>query len=106
MKNFEICKNEYEKLTKDNSELKAFIQIRNKEIESLNQTINEQKDKIENMESMLLTNEKQINYLNTINSSNVQTQKDHENLIEQLKATIENLQKTNSNHFSNITELN
>ena len=106
VKNFEICKNEYEKLTKDNSELKAFIQIRNKEIESLNQTINEQKDKIENMESMLLTNEKQINYLNTINSSNVQTQKDHENLIEQLKATIENLQKTNSNHFSNITELN
>lgn len=106
VKNFEICKNEYEKLTKDNSELKAFIQIRNKEIESLNQTINEQKDKIENMESMLLTNEKQINYLNTINSSNVQTQKEHENLIEQLKATIENLQKTNSNHFSNITELN
>ena len=106
IKNFEICKSEYEKLTQDNSELKAIIQNRNIEIERLNDIINQQNEKMINMESMIQTNDKQINYLNTINTSNLKTQEDHAKLVDHLKNTIENLEKKNTNNFNDIKNLN
>lgn len=106
IKNFEICKNEYEKLTQDNSELKAIIQNRNIEIERLNDIINQQNEKMINMESMIQTNDKQINYLNTINTSNLKTQEDHAKLVDYLKNTIESLEKKNTNNCNDIKNLN
>jgi chromosome segregation ATPase len=104
--NFENAKKEYESVIKENSELRALILNRNDTINELNKQIENKNDKITQIESSLLTNEKQINYLNTINTSNNQMQKDTEIVLVNLKATIENLQKSNTHHISIVNDVN
>ena len=106
LSNFENAKKEYESVIKENSELRALILNRNDTINELNKQIETKNDKITQIENSLLTNEKQINYLNTINTSNNQMQKDTEIVLVNLKATIENLQKSNTHHISIVNDVN
>jgi len=106
LNNYENIKNEYEKIIKENSELKTSNEIKDNKIENLTINIENLKKNISQMDSMLLTNEKQINYLNTINNSNLITQKDSDEIILKLKETIQNLQNNNSNTNDENKNLN
>ena len=106
IQNFELIKKEYENAIKENSELKAVLLNKNDTVNDLNSKIDKLNEKISELENSLYTNEKQINYLNTINSSSEQMQKDTETVILNLKSTIENLQKSNIQHIARANEIN
>ena len=61
---------------------------------------------INDLQNDLLTKEKQIKLLQTMDNSSKLTQKDNEEIINNLKDTIENLQKNSQKYDLKINELN
>jgi N-terminal acetyltransferase B complex non-catalytic subunit len=106
IRNYEITKEELEKVIKENSNLKGSIMLKDEKINELNFIIDDQKKSMSQMEEMLLTNEKKINYLKTVENSSKQTENDNEVIINNLKETIENLQKNGNNYDEDINKLN
>ena len=106
IRNYELTKEELEKSIKENSNLNGIIMLRERKIEELNYTINEQKNSMNQMEEMLHNSEKKINYLQTIENSSKQTEKDNLDIINTLKETIENIQKNGDNYDEDIEKLN
>ena len=106
IRNYEITKEELEKVIKENSNLKGSIMLKEEKINELNFIIDDQKKSMNQMEEMLLTNEKKINYLKTVENSSKQTENDNEVIINNLKETIENLQKNGNNYDDDINKLN
>ena len=64
------------------------------------------KNTINDLKNELLVKEKEIKYLQTVENSNKLTLKDNEEVILNLKKTIENLQKNSKGTDDNINELN
>ena len=58
IRNYELTKEELEKSIKENSNLNGIIMLRERKIEELNYTINEQKNSMNQMEEMLHNSEK------------------------------------------------
>jgi chromosome segregation ATPase len=67
--------------------------------------VKDMEKEIKNLNNIIINNNNQINYLNDIQESNKLSQKDNEDLILELKNTIENLQKVNSENSNEIIEL-
>ena len=103
---YEITKEEFERATKENSELKARNDIKEEKNKELNNKINEMENIINDLQNDLLTKEKQIKLLQTMDNSSKLTQKDNEEIINNLKDTIENLQKNSQKYDLKINELN
>ena len=103
--NFELAKNECEKMTKENSELKVELENRLEEINVCESNVKELQKEIKNLNNIINNNNNQINYLNDIQESNKLSQKDNEDLILELKNTIENLQKVNLDNNNEIIDL-
>ena len=106
IRNYELTKEELENSIKENSNLNGMIMLRERKIEELNYTINEQKNAMKQLEEMLQNSEKKINYLQTVESSSKQTEKDNLDIINHLKETIENIQKNGDNYDEDIEKLN
>jgi chromosome segregation ATPase len=106
IRNYELTKEELEKSINENSNLKGIILLKERKIEELNYTINEQKNSMNQMEEMLHNSEKKINYLQTIENSSKQTEKDNLDIISNLKEAIENIQKNGENYDKDIEKLN
>jgi len=106
VRNYELTKEELEKSINENSNLKGIILLKERKIEELNYTINEQKNSMNQMEEMLHNSEKKINYLQTIENSSKQTEKDNLDIISNLKEAIENIQKNGENYDKDIEKLN
>ena len=104
--NYEITKEEFEKVTKENSELKTRNDIKEVKNNELNNKVNEMENTINDLKNELLVKEKEIKYLQTVENSNKLTLKDNEEVILNLKKTIENLQKNSQGSDDNINELN
>ena len=104
--NYEITKEEFEKVTKENSELKTRNDIKETKYNELNNKVNDMENTINDLQKDLLVKEKQIKYLQTVENSNKLTLKDNEEVILNLKKTIENLQKNSKGTDDNINELN
>ena len=60
IRNYELTKEELEKSIKENSNLNGMIMLRERKIEELNYTINEQKNSMNQMEEMLHNSEKKL----------------------------------------------
>ena len=103
--NFELAKNECEKMTKENSELKVELENRLEEINICENNLKDMQKEITNLNNIINNNNNQINYLNDIQESNKLSQKDNEDLILELKNTIENLQKVNLDNNNEIIDL-
>ena len=104
--NYEITKEEFEKVTKENSELKTRNDIKETKYNELNNKVNDMENTINDLQKDLLVKEKQIKYLQTVENSNKLTLKDNDEVILNLKKTIENLQKNTKGTDDNINELN
>ena len=100
LSNFDLAKNECQKMAKENSELKVELENKNEEINNNESNIKELQKEINALNNVINENVNKINYLSNIQKSNKVTQKDNEDLIAELKSTIENLQKINieNNH--------
>ena len=100
LSNFELAKNECQKMAKEISELKVELENKNEEINNNENNIKEFQKEINSLNNVINENVNKINYLSNIQKSNKVTQKDNEDLIAELKNTIENLQKINieNNH--------
>ena len=105
LSNFELVKNECEKMTRENSELKVEIENKIEAIVNKDNNLNKYEKEINNLNNILNNNKNQIDYLNSIQESNKISQKDNEDLILELKNTIENLQKINLDNNNEILEL-
>jgi len=103
--NFELAKNECEKMAKENSELKVELENRLEQVTVFENNVKDMEKEIKNLNNIINNNNNQINYLNDIQESNKLSQKDNEDLILELKNTIENLQKVNSENSNEIIEL-
>ena len=104
--NYEITKEEFEKVTKENSELKTRNDIKETKYNELNNKVNDMENTINDLQKDLLVKEKEIKYLQTVENSNKLTLKDNDEVILNLKKTIENLQKNSKGTDDNINELN
>ena len=104
--NYEITKEEFERVTKENSELKTRNDIKEVKYNELNNKVNDMENTINDLQKDLLVKEKQIKYLQTVENSNKLTLKDNDEVILNLKKTIENLQKNSKGTDDNINELN
>ena len=105
LSNLNNIKEELEKITKENSEIKFELENKNEEINTKDENIAEMEKEILDLKNIVNNNKNQINYLNNIQESNKLSQKDNEELITQLKDTIENLQKLNLENNNEIIEL-
>ena len=103
--NFELAKDECEKMAKENSELKVELENKIEEIKEKENNLNKLEKEINNLNNIINNNKNQINYLNSIQESSKLSQKDNEDLIVDLKNTIENLQKINLENNNEIIDL-
>ena len=105
LNNFELVKNECEKMTRENSELKVELENKIEDMINKDKNLNKYEKEINDLNDILNNNKNQIDYLNNIQESNKISQKDNEDLILELKNTIENLQKINLDNNNEIIEL-
>jgi len=102
---YKIIKTKYELLSKENLMIKTKYDINKNNLMSLQKKIEEKNYEIEQMKKILISNNKQINYLNTIKESNTKTTHENEELIQQLKDTIFNLNETIKDNNEKINYL-
>ena len=105
MTNLNNIKDECEKIVKENSQLKFELENKLEEINTKNENINEMNKQIDDYKNTINNSKNQIIYLKNIKESNKISQKDNEEIISQLKETIDNLQKLNLENNNEIIEL-
>ena len=105
LSNLNKVKEECEKIVKENSQIKFELENKIEEINNKDENIKEMTQEINEYKSAINNSKNQIIYLNNIQESNKLSQKDNEDLISQLKETIENLQKLNLENNNEIIEL-
>ena len=88
---YKLVKAKYELLSKENMMIKTKYDINKSNIKILQKKLDEKNHDIEQMKKILVSNNQQINFLNTIKDSSSKMTKDNEELIQQLKDTIYNL---------------
>jgi len=88
---YKLVKAKYELLSKENMMIKTKYDINKSNIKILQKKLDEKNYDIEQMKKILISNNQQINFLNTIKDSSTKMTKDNEELIQQLKDTIYNL---------------
>ena len=103
--NLNSMKKECEKIVKENSEIKFELENKMTEINTKNENIEQMQKEIFELNNIINNSKNKIAYLNNIQESNKLSQKDNEDLILQLKDTIENLQKLNLKNNNEILEL-
>ena len=102
---FNLCKEQCEKIIKENSEIKYELENKNEEMKTKDENIKKMQIEIKDLKNIVNNSKNKINYLNNIQESNKLSQKDNEDLIIQLKDTIENLQKINLEKNNEIINL-
>ena len=105
LENFELLKTECEKMTRENSELKVELENKLEEIINKDNDLKNFEKEVNNLNDIINNTQNQIEYLNSLQESNKISQKDNEDLILELKNTIENLQKINLDNNNEIIEL-
>ena len=105
LSNLNKVKEECEKIVKENSQMKFELENKIEELNAKDENINEMVKQINDYKNAINNSKNQIIYLNNIKESNKLSQKDNEDLISQLKETIENLQKLNLENNNEIIEL-
>ena len=103
--NLNSIKKECEKIVKENSEIKFELENKISEINTKNENIEQMRKEISELNNIINNTKNKITYLNNIQESNKLSQKDNEDLILQLKDTIENLQKINLQNNNEIIDL-
>ena len=88
---YKLVKAKYELLSKESMMIKTKYDINKNNIKILKKKLDEKNYDIEQMKKILVSNNQQINFLNTIKDSSSKMTKDNEELIQQLKVTIYNL---------------
>ena len=93
---YKIIKTKYELLSKENLMIKTKYEINKNNLKSLQKKIEEKNYDIEQMKKILISNNNQIDFLNTIKESKTKATHEYEELIQQLKDTIkDNNEKIN-----------
>ena len=105
LSNLNKLKEDYEKIMKENSQIKFELENKIQEVNNKDENIKEMEKEISEYKNAINNSKNQIIYLNNIQESNKLSQKDNEDLIYQLKETIENLQKLNLENNNEIIEL-
>ena len=105
LSNLNSIKKECEKIVKENSEIKFELENKIGELNARDENIEQMQKEISELNNIINNNKNKITYLNNIQESNKLSQKDNEDLILQLKDTIENLQKINLQNNNEIIEL-
>ena len=105
LSNLNSIKKECEKIVKENSEIKFELENKIGELNAKDENIEQMQKEISELNNIINNNKNKITYLNNIQESNKLSQKDNEDLILQLKDTIENLQKINLQNNNEIIEL-
>ena len=103
--NLNSIKKECEKIVKENSEIKFELENKMSEINTKNENIEQMQKEISELNNIINNTKNKIAYLSNIQESNKLSQKDNEDLILQLKDTIENLQKLNLENNNEIIDL-
>ena len=90
---YKILQEKFDLLYKDNFILKTKYEIIKNNMKLLQKKLKQKNYDISQMKKVLLSNNQQINFLNTLKDSNHKSLKDNEELILYLKNTITNLNK-------------
>ena len=90
---YKILISKSESIAKDNFIIKTKYEVNKNNMKLLQKKLEEKNYDIEQMKKVLLSNHQQINFLTTLKDSNIKTAKDNEELIQNLKETISNLNK-------------
>ena len=104
--NLNINYDKFQEIFLENENLKKENIILNNNIKQLNICIMEQKSQIENYKNNKKINEEQIKYLITLKESNIISNKDKDNIIEEMKNKINFLEKENIDYKQQIKNLN
>ena len=90
---YKELKMKYDIMSKEHFNIKAKYDINKNNVKLLQKKIEEKNYDIDQMKKVLISNNQQITFLNTLKDSNIKMTKDNEDLIQKLKDTISNLNK-------------